>query len=174
MASWSELEAAAEDLAEAGRKLLINCAPEWGIALLGTSRRDGSPRIGPLCTYILDGRFYVTVEGEKELDLQRDPRYFLHSYWGDDQDECALSGEARPPASADERDRLVQLAPRLRHSAVIRELDMASAYAVTYRNFPRPDMYAEVVRWREGEGVHRWIRPDGAPPEDLAQAEPVS
>jgi hypothetical protein len=174
MASWSELEAAAEDLGEAGRKLLINCAPEWGIALLGTTRRDGSPRIGPLCTYILEGRFFVTVEGQKEEDLRRDPRYFLHSHWGDDQDECALIGEARSPAAAAERDHLIRLAPRIRHSPVIRELDITSAYAVTYRNFPRPDMYAEVVRWTEGEGVRRWIRPDGAPPEDLAHADPVS
>jgi hypothetical protein len=174
MASWSELEASADDLTGSARKLFINCTPEWGIALLGTSRRNGSPRIGPLCTYVLDGRFYVTVEGQKELDLQRDPRYFLHSYWGDDQDECALSGEARPPASADERDRLVQLAPRLRHCAVIRELDITSAYAVTYRNFPRPDMYAEVVRWTEGEEVRRWVRPDGAPPEDSSPAGSVS
>ncbi len=168
MASWSELETAAGDLAEAGRKLFINCAPEWGIALLGTTRRDGSPRIGPLCTYILSGRFYVTVEGHKEDDLRRDARYFLHSYWGDDQDECALRGEVRSPVAGDEREHLVRLAPRLQHSAVIRELDITSGYAVTYRNFPRPDMYAEVVRWRAGQEPRRWVRPDGAPLEDAA------
>jgi hypothetical protein len=170
MATWADLEAVADDLASAGRKLLINCAPEWGIALLGTTRRDGAPRIGPLCIYLLGGRLYVTVEGSKENDLRRDPRYFLHSYWGDDQDEFAMSGEVRDPAEGRERERLVELAPRSRHSPVIRELDIASAYAVTYRNFPTPEMYAEVVSWRAGGVPRRWKRIDGAPPEDAVQA----
>ena len=171
MASWSDLEAAATDLGNAGRKLLINCASDWGIALLGTLRRDGSPRIGPLCTYILDGRFYVSIEGHKEDDLRRDPRYFLHSYWGDGQDEFALTGRAADPVVPDERKRLIDLAPRLRHSPVIRELDISTAHAVTYRNFPTPEMYAEVVAWRAGEAPRRWTRADGAPPEDAVRPE---
>src|SRR5581483_9518035 len=71
MRSWNEVAAEAGDLADAGRTLLLNCAPAWGIALLGTLRANGSPRIGPLCVYILDDRLYVTVEGQKERDLQR-------------------------------------------------------------------------------------------------------
>ena len=47
--------------------LLLNCGPAWGIALLGTVRADGSPRIGPLCVYILDERLYITVEGQSTL-----------------------------------------------------------------------------------------------------------
>lgn len=168
MASWAELQEVADDLADAGRKLLMNCAREWGIALLGTTRRDGAPRIGPLCVYILDGRCYITVEGRKEHDLRRDPRFFLHSYWGDGQDEFALTGCATQPIHADERARLVALAPRIRHSPVIRELDLESAYSVTYRNFPTPEMYADVASWRVGEAARRWKRKDGAPPEDTA------
>jgi hypothetical protein len=175
MASWSDLESAAEDLAAGCRRLLINCASTWGIALIGTLRRDGSPRIGPLCTYLLDGRFYVTVEGHKDADLQRDPRYFLHSYWGEDgQDECALVGEAGDPVEPSRRDDLVVLAPRIRWSPVIRELAISSAHAVTYRNFPRPDMYAEVVAWREGEAPRRWTRADGAPPDDQPERDEPS
>ena len=30
--------------------------------------------LGALCVYILQGKLYVTVEGHKERDLQRDPR----------------------------------------------------------------------------------------------------
>ena len=166
MATWTELDSAAPDLAAAGRTLLLNCAPEWGIGLLGTLRSDGSPRIGPLCVYILDGRLYITVEGHKERDLVRDGRYFLHSYWGEGQDEFALSGRAQPPVDQHRRDQLVPLAPRIRHSPVIRELSIATAHSVTYKNFPRPDMYAEVIAWRAGEPVRRWTRADGAPPED--------
>jgi hypothetical protein len=166
MASWSELESTADDLAAAGRRLLMNCAPTWGIALLGTVRVDGSPRIGPLCVYLLGDGVYVTLEGWKENDLQRDARYFLHSYWGDGQDEFALAGEAGRPLAPEERGRLVDLAPRIARSSVIRELQISSAHAVTYRNFPRADMYAEVIGWRDGESVRRWTRSDPAPPED--------
>jgi hypothetical protein len=168
MPSWIQLAAEAGDLADAGRKLLMNCAATWGIALLGTTRADGSPRIGPLCVYILDDRVYITVEGWKERDLSRDPRYFLHSYWGAGQDEFALAGEVEPALVGEVRDRIIELEPRTRHSPVIRELHITSAHAVTYRNFPKPDMYAEVIAWREGEETRRWTRADPAPPEDSA------
>ena len=170
VATWTDLDSAAPDLATAGRTLLLNCAAEWGIALLGTLRADGSPRIGPLCVYILDGKLYVTVEGHKERDLLRDERYFLHSYWGEGQDEFAVSGRAWPPIDARRRDELVVLTPRIRHSPVIRELSIESAHSVTYKNFPRPDMYADVVVWRVGEPARRWQRADGAPPEDRLSA----
>jgi hypothetical protein len=168
MRSWTEVATEAADLASSGRKLLLNCAPAWGIALLGTIRADGSPRIGPLCVYILDGRLYITVEGQKERDLQRDPRYFLHSYWGDGQDEFAVAGEAGSPLDEEARTRLTGLEPRVRHSPMIRELGIDSAHAVTYQNFPGPDMYAEVVAWREGGATRRWNRADPPPPEDAA------
>lgn len=169
MASWVALEAEAGDLADAGRKLLINCAPSWGVALLGTLRANRSPRIGPLYVYILDGGLYITVEGWKERDLKRDPRYFLHSYWGDGQDEFAVAGQAGPSLESQARSRLTELEPRVRHSPTIRELQVSSAHAVTYHNFPGPDMYAEVIAWREGEQVRRWTRSDPAPPEDSAE-----
>jgi len=170
MRSWKEVVEDAADLADAARSLLLNCAPAWGIALLGTVRADGSPRIGPLCVYLLDERLYVTVEGWKERDLQRDARYFLHSYWGEGQDEFAVSGEAGSPIDHEVRAQLADLEPRIRHSPVIRELLIDSAHAVTYRNFPNPDMYAEVIAWREGEGTRRWNRVDPPPPEDVGSA----
>jgi hypothetical protein len=168
VATWADLAGEAPDLAGAARKLLINCAPDWGIALLGTIRQDGSPRIGPLCTYIVDGAIYVTVEGNKENDLQRDPRYFLHSYWGGGQDEAALSGVARRPVEGRTREKLVAAVRRMRWSPVIRELEITAAHAVTYRNFPSPDMYADVISWHEGEPLRRWRREDPAPIEDRA------
>src|SRR5437016_42982 len=127
--SWKDAVAEAADLADAGRTLLLNCGPRWGIALLGTLRVDGSPRIGPLCVYLLDDRLYITVEGLNERDLRRDPRYFLHSYWSDGQDEFAVAGEATPPVDEESRERLTELEPRTRHSSVMRELRMDSAHA---------------------------------------------
>lgn len=91
----------------------------------------------------------MTVEGQKERDLQRDPRYFLHSYWGEGQDEFAVAGEVGAPLGDEDRARLIELEPRMRYSPVIRELRLGSAHAVTYRNFPNADMYAEVIAWRD-------------------------
>ena len=91
---------------------------------------------------------------------------------GEDQDEFAASGEVHRPLDESRRQELVSLAPRVRHSPVIRELPITAAHSVTYRNFPTPEMYAEVISWRAGEEV-RWTRADGAPPEDTLEAQPT-
>jgi hypothetical protein len=51
------------------------------VALLGTLRRDGSPRISPIETYLVAGQLLVGAMSwsRKADDLQRDPRYVLHS-----------------------------------------------------------------------------------------------
>lgn len=163
MHSWEQLVAAEPELAANGRKLLINIAPRWGIALLGTIRKDGSPRIAPVCVYELAGHLYATVERHKERDLRRDGRYFMHSYWGEGQDEFAIQGEAGAPLAAGARASLDALEPRLRFSATIRELRLAAAHSVIYRNFPRADMYAEKISWREGAETRRWTSLEGNP-----------
>ena len=51
MASWRDLEQAAPHIARAGRALLDQAR----VALLGTLRPDGSPRISPVEPYFADG-----------------------------------------------------------------------------------------------------------------------
>jgi hypothetical protein len=161
--TWAQLERDEPDLAAAGRTLLLNCAPTWGIALLGTTAADGSPLIGPLCVYVVDDRLVVTIEGKKERDLQRDRRYFLHSYWGDGQDEFGVAGEASDPLAPDDHARLVTIEPRLAYSP-LRELGIAKAHAVLYREFPTPQMYADVTVWQPDQPTRRWRRDDPPPP----------
>lgn len=74
--SWSELEAEAPELARAGRECL-----ERGLALLGTLREDGWPRISPVEAHILDGRLLIGVmpSSLKAGDLARDPRCSFQS-----------------------------------------------------------------------------------------------
>jgi pyridoxamine 5'-phosphate oxidase-like protein len=164
--SWGDLTVAEPELAANGRKLLINIAPRWGIALLGTIRKDGSPRIAPVCVYDLEGRLYATLETHKEQDLRRDPRYFMHSYWGEGQDEFAIQGEAGHALDDEARRPLDALEPRLVHSLTIRELGLSAAHSVIYRNFPRADMYAEKISWREGQPTRRWTTFEGNPDAD--------
>jgi hypothetical protein len=51
------------------------------VAMLGTLRRDGSPRISPIEPCIVNGRLLAGVMrwSAKAADLRRDPRYVLHS-----------------------------------------------------------------------------------------------
>ena len=74
---WDELEAAAPELARLGRQRLEDAR----VALLGTLRRDGAPRISPIEPYLSGGEllFGAMTRSEKTRDLSRDPRCTLHS-----------------------------------------------------------------------------------------------
>ena len=51
------------------------------VALLGTLRRDGSPRISPIEPYLAEGELLIGAMAwtGKATDLRQDPRYVLHS-----------------------------------------------------------------------------------------------
>jgi pyridoxamine 5'-phosphate oxidase-like protein len=74
---WSEFAEACPDLAEPSKARLL----EPGIALLGTLRADGSPRISPCEVFIVDGDLMLGMmwQSRKALDLLRDPRIVVHS-----------------------------------------------------------------------------------------------
>jgi hypothetical protein len=78
------------------------------VALLGTLRRDGSPRISPVEPYIAWGELLIGAMAwsAKAADLRRDRRYVLHStVTGPDsgEGELKLSGLA-VEAAQDLRD----------------------------------------------------------------------
>ncbi|HEX6583242.1 MAG TPA: pyridoxamine 5'-phosphate oxidase family protein, partial [Thermoleophilaceae bacterium] len=77
MAGWSGFEAAAPELAERVRARLDAHVHKT----LATVRRDGSPRISGTETQIVDGELWIGSmwQARKALDLQRDPRFALHS-----------------------------------------------------------------------------------------------
>jgi Pyridoxamine 5'-phosphate oxidase len=75
--TWPELEAAAPEIARLGRARLDAAH----VALLGTLRKDGSPRISPIEPYFAQGHllFGAMAWSLKVRDLQRDPRCVVHS-----------------------------------------------------------------------------------------------
>jgi len=77
MASWRDLEQGTPHIARTGRALLEQAR----VALLGTLRRDGSPRISPVEPYFAGGQLMFGVMGwsGKARDLRRDLRCVLHS-----------------------------------------------------------------------------------------------
>lgn len=73
---WAEFEAAMPELAQLGRTIFERDE----VALVGTIRRDGSPRISPTEPDIVSGRLYFGMmwRSYKALDLLRDPRCTVH------------------------------------------------------------------------------------------------
>lgn len=95
MATWREFEKLAPTIAAAGRKLLYHFGP--GLAFLATVRRDGAPRLHPICPTIVDGALYAFILGKSPKcgDLRRDGRYALHTFpLRDVDDEFLVMGRA--------------------------------------------------------------------------------
>jgi Pyridoxamine 5'-phosphate oxidase len=90
MPSWSEFEAQAPELAERVRARLDAHTHKT----IATLRRDGSPRISGTETEFKDGELWIGSmwQALKARDLQRDPRFALHS--GSD-DPADWSGDAK-------------------------------------------------------------------------------
>ena len=101
MASWAEFEKDRPDLAAAGRALLYQFGV--GLGFLATVRRDGGPRVHPMCPVIHGGGMYAfIVPGPKQADLHRDGRYALHSFPCEDNEDafyCTGQAEAEGDAS---------------------------------------------------------------------------
>jgi hypothetical protein len=77
MARWCEVERVAPELVAAAREFL-----DAGVhKTLATLRRDGSPRISGTEVQIREGELWIGSmwQALKARDLQRDPRFALHS-----------------------------------------------------------------------------------------------
>lgn len=78
MMTWTEFERAQPALAAAGRAQLYQI--HIGLGFLGTVRKDGAPRVHPVCPILSEAGLHVLVTaGPKQADLRRDGRYALHS-----------------------------------------------------------------------------------------------
>ncbi len=91
MATWSEFEAAAPELA-ADVRARFDAHKHKTIATL---RRDGSPRISGTETQFEDGELWIgsMANALKARDLQRDSRFALHS--GSDEPDDDWPGDAK-------------------------------------------------------------------------------
>jgi general stress protein 26 len=102
MPSWSEFEAAAPELAQAVRERLDAHTHKT----IATLRRDGSPRISGIETQLRDGELWFGSmwQARKAHDLQRDPRFALHSGSDEPSDwagDAKLSGVAEEITDAE-------------------------------------------------------------------------
>jgi Pyridoxamine 5'-phosphate oxidase len=93
--TWRDLEAAAPEIVRLGKERL----DQPRIALLGTLRKDGSPRISPVEPFLTQGHllFGSMSWSMKTRDLLRDSRCVLHSAVSDPdsgESELKLYGRA--------------------------------------------------------------------------------
>jgi hypothetical protein len=151
--NWDELETAAPDLARAGRERLERTR----VALLGTVRRDGSPRISPVEPVFAAGHLlFGVMRSAKGGDLQRDARCTLHSSVSDPdgtEGEFKLFGravEVEDPAVRDAGDGWWKSYPP--DASNVYSLAIESAALVSW-NFD--SMTYELTRWTGDAGLTR-------------------
>jgi hypothetical protein len=136
------------------------------VALLGTLRRDGSPRISPVEPLIAppDMLLGLMWRSTKALDLLRDPRCVVHSAITSvegTEGECKLTGratEAVEPVVQAKRERVFRAhwgghAPAAFHVVA---LDIERAAFITY-DLASSEML--VMRWDPDHGLRETRRP---------------
>ena len=155
MPSWSDFAAEAPELAEKVRARLDAHKHKT----IATLRRDGSPRISGTETQLEDGELWIGSmwQALKARDLQRDPRYALHS-GSDEPDEwkgdAKLAGIAEEVTDPELVEKLNGEAAASGPSHLFR-LDLSEVSLVGL-NDARNAIVIEL--WRPGDGVQRMER----------------
>jgi len=152
VASWSEVEAEAPELAALARGFFDAHVHKT----LATLRRDGSPRISGTELQFIDGELWLGSmwQAVKALDLQRDPRFALHS--GSD-DPPGWKGDAKIAGRVEEITDPARVAeingpkspPGQSH---LFRADIAELSVVRLGD---PADHLVIEAWHEGRGVTR-------------------
>jgi hypothetical protein len=157
MVSWKDLVGAEPELADVGRGLLFQF--KVGLAFLATVRKDGAPRLHPVCPVLSADRLYVliTAASPKRRDLARDGRYALQTFPQPKpaSDEFYLAGRARLVESAPAREAVLKDAKHMADaSEAVFELLIDRVMHTRWEKPLTPQM----------RPVHRtWRAPVGAP-----------
>lgn len=147
-ATWAEFAASAPELAARGSRLL-----GVGVAYIGTTAKDGSPRVHPFTPLIGGGRLlgFIGKHTVKFGNLTRDGRCAIHAVLGDSDEELALLGVAR--ASDDWATRM-QAAIEARKINMTSKNDVAFEFRIErahwaiWRGLGTPDIHREAQSWR--------------------------
>ena len=158
MTSWSEIEAAAPELAARARAVFDAHRHK----VLATLRRDGSPRISGIEASFTDGELWLGMMpgSRKALDLRRDPRLALHSASVDPPDDpSAWTGDAKLSGRAVE----VEDPELLRRLGAGDDAEAAHLFRVdvtelVHTRVGDPADHLVIDLWREGKGLSRHQR----------------
>jgi hypothetical protein len=161
MATWNEITTSAPELAAAVRAIFD--AHENKI--LATLRRDGAPRVSGIETQLFEGDLWLGVmwRSRKALDLQRDPRFALHSAAPDPPDPA---DPARWPGDAKIAGRVEEITDPGRIQAVQAaagggappgpsHLFRADITEVVLTRVGDPPDHLVIESWHQGRGLRR-------------------
>jgi hypothetical protein len=151
MVTWKEFAAAEPELSEAGRALLFQFGV--GLAFLATVRKDGAPRLHPVCPVLSDDRLYVLVTptSPKRYDLQRDGRFALQSFPQPKpgSDEFYVAGKAVPVDDPATRAAVLRDAAHMAAAGeVLFELRIDRAMHTRWEDVLTPEMRPLHRKWR--------------------------
>ena len=151
MAKWSEIEADAPQLATLVRRFM-----DAGVhKTLATLRRDGSPRIsGTEAKFGPRGLWFGSMPGAvKARDLQRDPRFALHSASEDPpawKGDAKVSGRALEITDPDEIEAVTGDKPSGPFHLFLADISEASVVSLADSGD-----HLVIETWREGRGYTR-------------------
>lgn len=151
MVTWKAFATAEPELAAAGSALL--CQFGVGLAFLATLRKDGAPRLHPVCPVLSDGRLFVliTPASPKRHDLVRDGRYALQTFPQPKpgSDEFAVAGRAVLVYDPATRAAVFHDAKHMADpSETLFELLVDRVTHTTWEHVLTPEMRSRHRRWR--------------------------
>jgi len=151
MVTWKEFAAAEPDLADVGRSLLFQF--KVGLAFLATVRRDGAPRLHPVCPVLSDDRLFVLIipTSPKRHDLRRDGRYALQTFPQPKpgSDEFSIAGKAVGVDDPAVRAAILRDAKHMADASEIAfELWIEHAMHTRWENVLTPQMRSVHRKWR--------------------------
>ncbi|MGH7315228.1 MAG: pyridoxamine 5'-phosphate oxidase family protein [Candidatus Rokuibacteriota bacterium] len=151
MVTWKDFAAAAPELAQVGSALLNQFGV--GLAFLATVRRDGAPRLHPVCPVISGERLFVliTPTSPKRQDLIQDGRYALQAFPQPKpgSDEFYLAGQARLIDDPATRTAVLRDAKhRADESETTFELWIERVMHTRWENVLTPEMHPRHRTWR--------------------------
>jgi Pyridoxamine 5'-phosphate oxidase len=151
MVTWKEFAAAEPDLADVGRSLLFQF--KVGLAFLATVRRDGAPRLHPVCPVLSDDRLFVLIipTSPKRHDLRRDGRYALQTFPQPKpgSDEFSIAGKAVGVDDPAVRAAILRDAKHMADASEIAfELWIEHVMHTRWENVLTPQMRSVHRKWR--------------------------
>lgn len=121
------------------------------MAYLATVRADGSPRVHPVCPFIIDGRLFVATPptSPKARDQLRDGRYVLHMLPGENDDEFRIRGRVRAVTDEEERTAVRAGGPHfLKDDDYYFQYDIEEAATAYWEHVGQPGTYPVRRVWR--------------------------
>lgn len=150
MSTWKEFAQSNPELADIGASLLFQFGV--GLAFMATVRKDGGPRLHPVCPVLSNDHLYVLIlpDSPKRWDLLRDGRYALQSFPPpkEESEEFYVRGTAELVADP---EIFASVFAEARHQAsedeILFELLIERAMYTSWENWGTPDLRPVHTKW---------------------------